>query len=189
MARYIDADKLIAHLKDEIKACEPKFGGRANGKSVAYGTELGLKSAISFAETLATADVSPKSEVDKAYARGFERGKKANVCGFSAEEIAQKAENLAIELDAMRGAANSYKMHYENERQEVARAICCEIEKEIVAALESNYRALKEWDDGRCNDYILEMVNRVKGKIDALRGIEGFVEELKKKYTEGKYEN
>jgi hypothetical protein len=63
MARYIDADKLIAHLKDEIKACEPVFDGRANGKSVAYGTELGLKSAISFAETLATADVAPKSEV------------------------------------------------------------------------------------------------------------------------------
>ena len=62
MARYIDADKLIAHLKDEIKACEPPFGGRANGKSIAYGTILGLKSAISFAETLA-ADVAPKSEV------------------------------------------------------------------------------------------------------------------------------
>ncbi len=63
MARYIDADKLIEHLKDEIKACEPVFDGRANGKSVAYGTELGLKSAISFAETLDTADVAPKSEV------------------------------------------------------------------------------------------------------------------------------
>lgn len=69
-------------------------------------------------------------------------------------------------------------------RAEVANKICCEIEEEIVAALESNYRALKEWDDGRCNDYILEMVNRIKGKIDALRGIEAFVEELKKKYTE-----
>jgi hypothetical protein len=44
---------------------------------------------------------------------------------------------------------------------------------------------LKEWDDGRCNDYILEMVNRIKGKIDALRGIEAFVEELKNKYAEG----
>ena len=65
MARYIDADKLIAHLKDEIDACEPIFGGRANGKSVAYGTELGLKSAISFAETLPTADVVPKSEVEE----------------------------------------------------------------------------------------------------------------------------
>ena len=63
MARYIDADKLIAHLKDEIEGCKPPFGGRANGKSIAYGTELGLKSAISFAETLSTADVAPKSEV------------------------------------------------------------------------------------------------------------------------------
>lgn len=69
-------------------------------------------------------------------------------------------------------------------RTEVANKICCEIEEEIVAALESNHRALKEWDDGRCNDYILEMVNRIKGKIDALRGIEAFVEELKKKYAE-----
>lgn len=69
-------------------------------------------------------------------------------------------------------------------RAEVAREISVEIEEEIVAALESNYRTLKEWDDGRCNDYILEMVNRIKGKIDALRGIERFVEELKKKYTE-----
>jgi hypothetical protein len=68
-------------------------------------------------------------------------------------------------------------------RAEVVNKICCKIEEEIVAALESNYRALKEWDDGRCNDYILEMVNRIKGKIDALREIEGFVEELKKKYT------
>ena len=64
MARYIDADKLIAHLKDEIKECEIPFGSRANGKSIAYGTALGLKSAISFAETLSTADVVPKSEVE-----------------------------------------------------------------------------------------------------------------------------
>lgn len=57
MARYIVADTLIAHLKDEIEGCKPPFCGRANGKSIAYGTILGLKSAISFAETLSTADV------------------------------------------------------------------------------------------------------------------------------------
>ena len=68
-------------------------------------------------------------------------------------------------------------------KSEVARKICCEIEEEIVAALERNYLDLKEWDDGRCNYYVLEIVNRIKGKIDALRGIECFVEELKKKYT------
>ena len=70
-------------------------------------------------------------------------------------------------------------------RKLVARGILEEIEEEIVAALESNYQALQGWDDGRCNDYILEIVNRIKGKIDALRGIEGFIAELKKKYTEG----
>ena len=65
MTRYIEADKLIAHLKVEIKECEIPFGSRANGKSIAYGTALGLKSAISFVETLSTADVVPKSEVEK----------------------------------------------------------------------------------------------------------------------------
>lgn len=69
-------------------------------------------------------------------------------------------------------------------RAEVVNKICCEIEEEIVAALESNYRILKELDDGRCNDYVLEIVNRIKGKIYALREIERFVEELKKKYTD-----
>ena len=52
MPRYIDAEKLIEHLKDEISRCEPPVGGRANGKSVAYGTMRGLKMAISFAQTL-----------------------------------------------------------------------------------------------------------------------------------------
>ena len=62
MARYIDADKLIAHLEDEIKECEIPFGSRANGKGVAYGTILGLKSAISFATALSTENVVPKRD-------------------------------------------------------------------------------------------------------------------------------
>lgn len=62
MARYIDADKLMAHLQDEIEGCRKPFCCRANVKNVAYGTMLGLKSAISFVETLSTADVVPKSE-------------------------------------------------------------------------------------------------------------------------------
>lgn len=67
--------------------------------------------------------------------------------------------------------------------KELAKKICCEIEEEICAALDSNYKALRTYDDGRNNDYILELVGRIKGKIDALRGIEAFVEELKEKYT------
>lgn len=53
MSRYIDADRLIAHLKDEIEECDPKCGGRPD---IAYGVTLGLKSAIAFAEAL-SADV------------------------------------------------------------------------------------------------------------------------------------
>lgn len=53
MSRYIDADRLIAHLKDEIEECDPKCGGRPD---IAYGVTLGLKYAIAFAEAL-SADV------------------------------------------------------------------------------------------------------------------------------------
>jgi hypothetical protein len=67
-------------------------------------------------------------------------------------------------------------------KTEVARKICCEIEEEIVAALESNYKVISKFVESDSLYYT------VKGKISALRGIEGFVEELKKKYTEEKNE-
>ena len=51
-----------------------------------------------------TADVVPKSEV----------------------------ERLTVELEAMRGAANSYKMHYENAKTEIAREIFAELDEFIV---------------------------------------------------------
>ena len=72
-------------------------------------------------------------------------------------------------------------------RAEVAREICCKIEEEIVAALESNYRARGE--QMAKDDLPYELVALINGKINALRGIEGFVEELKKKYTEGNNES
>ena len=65
-------------------------------------------------------------------------------------------------------------------KSEVVRKICCEIEEEIVAALESNYKVRSQ------SNITDELLMWVQGKIDALRGIEGFVEELKKKYTEEK---
>ncbi len=46
-------------------------------------------------------------------------------------DVAPRAEveRLTVELQAMRGAANSYKMHYENAKAEVAREIFEEIDK------------------------------------------------------------
>lgn len=71
-------------------------------------------------------------------------------------------------------------------KSEAAREICCKIEEEIVAALESNYRARKEHIERYAElAYDTELLLEINGKINALRGIEGFVEELKKKYAEG----
>jgi len=53
------ADKLVAHLRDEIEGCKPLYCGRTNGKSIAYGIVLGLKSAIAFTEALATIEAEP----------------------------------------------------------------------------------------------------------------------------------
>lgn len=78
-----------------------------------------------------TEDVVPRAEVEKLRARAFEQGKRDNVYGLTAEELAQKSEQLAVELEAMRSAANSYKMHYEN----LAREIFEEIEKVVNYAL------------------------------------------------------
>ena len=68
-------------------------------------------------------------------------------------------------------------------RAEVAREICCEIEEEIVAALESNYKVIREHHTKHFPNVDGLLLERIHGKIDVLRGIEGFVEELKNKYT------
>lgn len=63
---------------------------------------------------------------------------------------------------------------------DVAEEIFAKIDAEIEAALESNYKARSVFDIHE-NFY-----QWVQGKIDALWGIQGFIEELKEKYTEGK---
>jgi hypothetical protein len=65
-------------------------------------------------------------------------------------------------------------------RAEVAREIFEEIEREITDALKSNYKVLPQIELSEA------LWNNVNGKINALRGIEYFMEELKKKYTEEK---
>ena len=54
MSKYIDIDKIILYLNDEIEACgDPDV----YFQPVVYGTYLGLKSSKSFIETAETADV------------------------------------------------------------------------------------------------------------------------------------
>ena len=74
----------------------------------------------------------------------------------------------------------------EKAKAEAAREIFEEIEKEIELALESNYRAKAERLAKPNVDMADEFIAYCEGKIATLRGIEGFAEELKKKYTEEK---
>ena len=54
MSKYIDADKIISHLNDEIEACGDHD---VDYQPVTYGTYLGLEYSKSLVETAETADV------------------------------------------------------------------------------------------------------------------------------------
>ena len=65
------------------------------------------------------------------------------------------------------------------------RRIFEEIEQELVAALESNYRVYREHLEKYGDKSDLEFLCICNAKINTLRGIEGFIEELKEKYMKG----
>jgi hypothetical protein len=69
---------------------------------------------------------------------------------------------------------------FKNGYEKAVKEIFAEIEREVEEALKSNYKVLPGFVD--CD----ELYHMVQGKISALRGIEGFIEELKKKYAEEK---
>lgn len=99
MARYTDVDALLSRLPDDLPY-------KASVKRVLIQAP--------------TADVAPKSEVEK-LEHEIETLKDNN------EHLAVMLEETKIELEAMRGAANSYKMHYEN----LARKIFMDIDRVV----------------------------------------------------------
>ena len=54
MPKYVNADKIIEHLNDELEGCEDPD---VYSQPVAYGTHLGLQYARSIVETAEAADV------------------------------------------------------------------------------------------------------------------------------------
>ena len=54
MSKYIDVDKIISYLNDEIEACGDHD---VDCQPITYGTYLGLKCTKSLVETAETADV------------------------------------------------------------------------------------------------------------------------------------
>ena len=100
MADYIDREKLIRDLID--KGFYPAL----------------VKRAI---ENAPTEDVVPRSEVEQ-----LQRNLEQCENGYNQQihllqcKHKDEVERLTVELEAMRGAANSYKMHYEKGKQQVA---------------------------------------------------------------------
>lgn len=110
-------------------------------------------------DLLPTADVVPRSEVEQA---------KREIAMLQAQIRRLKA------YDEERDIALHQRLAKEAE-QEVAREIVAEIEQEIKLALDSNYKARNNNGYGEFGEY-------VNGKIHALRGIDDFIAELRKKY-------
>ena len=74
--------------------------------------------------------------------------------------------------------ANAIIKYGYRRQDEVAREILTQLEEEIKPLLEKNYRLYTKY----LNEQDSQTVLRVGGKIDTLRGIYCFIEELKKKY-------
>ena len=128
----------------------------------------------------------------------FQQGRYCSHCGRPLKAELQRnyvpkseVEALEKEVERLTNILNSYALQYgtvadkqkliDGVKAEVAREIFEEIEEEIEAALNNNYTKLK--DCGAERVLFFEYVN---GKITCLRGIEDFITELKKKYTEDK---
>lgn len=78
---------------------------------------------------------------------------------------------------ALTTAEELYNAGYRRQ-DEVAREIFTQLEEEIEPLLEKNYRLYTKY----LNEQDSQTVLRFGGKIDALRGIYCFIEDLKKKY-------
>ena len=120
----------------------------------------------------------------------MEKNKSNNFEDKSNKQIEEMAEIIARangnEQDAAYyrpDATDLYNAGY-RKSTEVAEEIFGEIEKEIELALDSKYKVKRDAQD--MND---GLVNYVDGKIACLRGLLGFLAELKKKYTESEKDN
>lgn len=103
------------------------------------------------------ADVVPKSEVEEA------------------EKEIDRLKEILTNYALQYGTVKTQQKVIAEAKQEVAREIFEEIRKEIELALDSNYKARHANGYGEFGEY-------VNGKIHALRGIDDFIAEFKKKY-------
>lgn len=119
-----------------------------------------------------SADVVPKSEVDRLETEIRLLTENSISAKYPCHVLCSKGLFLTKSLE-------EYDELLADISSEVAREIFAEIEAEIKEALNSNYRAKPHIAESE------ELYHIVDGKIAALSGMEDFIAELKKKYTEG----
>lgn len=110
-----------------------------------------------------TADVVPKSEVDL-------YRKQVDELEDELASTYDKLENAKVELEAMRTAANSYKMHYENLAREIKRT------KAMLLDSIDTFRNLL------CIESWLDYEDTIKHYVVSIDDVNRIHDELKKKY-------
>lgn len=125
-----------------------------------------------------TADVVPKSEVEKLVQVGTRLGQENETLKDNNEHLAVILEETKIELKAMRGAANSLKMHYEKamEVQKEVHRLASEIKAELPLA----YAEVAKNVASEIFAEIEKLHLHITNDFDLRR-----YAELEKKYTEG----
>jgi hypothetical protein len=180
MARYIDADALCTYFKILYEHAQ------TNGM---YNHAKLYDRAFQAVADAPTAEVVPKIEVEALQ----EALSKAEADVKNYMKVAEYQQSLSVkryheikrlneDVDRLQEINNNQVENIRLAKQEVAREIFAEIENEIIGAIKSNVKAIDERQE-KINAYEDSFIVRCYGKIDALRGIDGFVEELKKKYT------
>ena len=177
MPRYIDADELLKNLPDGLpyKASVKRVLIQAPTANVVPSTEvnsleLTLQGVMWSVDKWLEGDELEQDEVNRAITM---REKTLRI-------VEQYQEKLEDYKDCWYKIHDSYNTDclesYNKGQQKGAWDVLNELRQEINDALECNQKRLKE------SEWAYDIVDRIGGKIDALRGIDGFIDELEEKY-------
>lgn len=184
MPRYIDTDELLKSLPDDLpyKASVKRVLIQATEADVVPRAEYDRLNLL-LASTTERSENRKEADVDEILTLRLEVDELT-------EELTRRCEEYEKEIFAKQKSLDNYALQYgtvrchqkviDKAKAEVAREIFEEIEREIVAALRSNYNAKQERVEKQIPDDFVSYM--CEGKIAALRGIDDFLAELKKKY-------
>lgn len=145
MERYYKEETLIEFVKN--------YSPNINGETTLECVERAIRNAP-------TADVVPRSEVDKARLKGYESGKRENLYGFPVEQLAQKIEELTKENESLAKSINEAS--------------------ELIRKLRSENNRLKAYDKERDLKLHTRLVRETEQRIaiEIIRAINGRLEKL-----------